>query len=170
MASVDSPAVDIRRATAADLPGLGRLGALLVEEHHAFDPQRFLAASARTPHDYASFLASQLDDPNVILLVADDRGHAVGYAYAVLEGHRYMSLHGPAGVLHDLVVHPDHRRRGLGRLLVQAILASLRSRGAPRVVLSTAERNRPAQRLFERIGFRRTMVEMTCELDPAAEE
>jgi ribosomal protein S18 acetylase RimI-like enzyme len=37
-------------------------------------------------------------------------------------------------------------------------------RGAPRVVLGTAEQNEPAQRLFERLGFRRTMVEMTREL------
>jgi RimJ/RimL family protein N-acetyltransferase len=31
-------------------------------------------------------------------------------------------------------------------------------------VLSTADRNEAAQRLFERAGFRRTMIEMTREL------
>jgi len=40
----------------------------------------------------------------------------------------------------------------------------LRSIGAPRVVLWTAEKNDPAQRLFTRLGFRRTMIEMTREL------
>jgi ribosomal protein S18 acetylase RimI-like enzyme len=40
----------------------------------------------------------------------------------------------------------------------------LKARGAPRVVLSTAERN-AAQHLFDRAGFRRTMIEMTRELD-----
>ena len=44
------------------------------------------------------------------------------------------------------------------------MFAELASRGAPRVVLSTAFRNEAAQRLFERMGFRRTMVEMTREL------
>ena len=33
------------------------------------------------------------------------------------------------------------------------------------IVLSTAARNETAQRLFESSGFRRTMVEMTRELD-----
>ena len=33
----------VRRATAADLPALGRLGALLLRTHYEFDPQRFLA-------------------------------------------------------------------------------------------------------------------------------
>ena len=76
-----------------------------------------------------------------------------------------MSLRGPAGVVYDLVVDPAHRRQGIGRMLLDATLEALKARGAPRVVLSTAERNIAAQRLFDRAGFRRTMIEMTRELD-----
>jgi hypothetical protein len=39
----------VRRATPADLERIGCLDALLVEEHHGFDPQRFLAASPAHP-------------------------------------------------------------------------------------------------------------------------
>jgi hypothetical protein len=49
-------------------------------------------------------------------------------------------------------------------LLLDATLAALEELGAPRVVLSTAERNEPAQLLFACAGFRRTMIEMTREL------
>src|SRR5215204_552444 len=158
----------VRRATPADLPRIGRLGALLVEEHHGFDPQRFLAASRGTPEGYASFISTQLEDPDVAVLVADDGGGVIGYAYAAVEGYDYMALRGPAGVLHDVIVDPEHRGRGVGRLLLEAALEFLRSRGAPRVVLSTAEQNEAAQRLFVSTGFRRTMVEMTRELDDPA--
>ena len=154
----------VRRATSADLGSLGQLGTLLVQEHHDFDGRRFLAARSRTPDDYASFLGSQLDDPDVVVFVAD-LGAVIGYAYGAIEGYDYMSLRGPAAVLHDLIVDPEHRGRGVGRLLLNATLSYLESRGAPRVVLSTADRNVSAQRLFERMGFRRTMVEMTRELD-----
>jgi ribosomal protein S18 acetylase RimI-like enzyme len=154
----------VRRATSADLGSLGRLGALLVQEHHDFDVRRFLPARNRTPDDYASFLGSQLDDPDVVVFVAA-HGEVIGYAYAALEGYDYMSLRGPAAVLHDLIVRPEYRGRGVGRLLLNATLSYLQSRGAPRVVLSTAERNVSAQRIFESMGFRRTMVEMTRELD-----
>jgi ribosomal protein S18 acetylase RimI-like enzyme len=75
-----------------------------------------------------------------------------------------MSLRGPAGVLHDLLVDPDHRGKGLGAMLLHAMLTRLQERGASQVVLSTAERNEGAQRLFARAGFRRTMIEMTCDL------
>ncbi len=155
----------VRPATHADLPVLGRLGALLVDTHHAFDARRFIAPTAETPQGYAWFLGTQLDEPGAAVLVADADGAVVGYAYATVEGHDYLSLRGPAGVLHDLVVDPAHRGRGTGALLLQAALAFLRSQGAPRVVLSTAQANEPAQRLFARLGFRRTMVEMTRELD-----
>ena len=76
-----------------------------------------------------------------------------------------MSLRGPAGVVYDLVVDPAHRRQGIGRMLLDATLEILKARGAPRVVLSTAEQNTAAQRLFDRAGFRPTMIEMTRELD-----
>ena len=155
----------VRRATSADLPEIGRLGALLIAEHHDFDSRRFLAVRDRTPADYASFIGTQLEDPDVAVLVADENGGVIGYAYAAVEGYDYMALRGPAGVLHDVIVDPEHRRRGVGRLLLDASLAYMKSRGAPRVILWTAEQNEPAQRLFASIGFRRTMIEMTRELD-----
>ena len=157
--------VTIRPAVSADLPALGRLGALLVRTHHEFDPRRFIAATPQTERGYASFFGSQLAEPSVMVLVAEREGEVVGYTYAGVEGRDYMALRGPAGVLYDIVVDPGQRGHGVGRMLLDATLAALRERGAPRVVLSTAERNEPAQRLFARAGFRRTMIEMTRELE-----
>jgi hypothetical protein len=55
-----------------------------------------------------------------------------------------------------------------GRPPLGAALEFFRSRGVPRVVLLTAERNAAAQRLFAGAGFRPTMIEMTRELDDPA--
>jgi ribosomal protein S18 acetylase RimI-like enzyme len=158
----------IRPAAPADLPVLGRLGAHLVRVHHDFDPQRFIAAGPETEQLYAAFLGTQLRKPNIVLLVAEREGEVRGYTYAGVEGNDYMALRGPAGVLYDIVVDPAHRAQGIGRMLLDATLAELQARGAPRCVLSTAERNESAQRLFARAGFRRTMIEMTRESDGGA--
>ena len=163
-----SASVDIRPAVPADLPAIGRLGALLVRTHHDFDPERFIAATPQTEHRYASFLGTQLDEPNIVILVAVRDSEVLGYTYAGVEGPDYMSLRGPAGALYDIVVDPAHRGHGVGRTLLDATLEALDARGAPRVVLSTAERNESAQRLFARAGFRRTMLEMTRELSSGA--
>ena len=157
-------AITIRRAVTADMPAVGRLGALLVRLHHEFDAARFIAASPSTPKGYASYLGTQLEEPDVVILVAETDGEVIGYTYAGVEGWDYMSLRGPAGVLYDIVVDPVRRGQGVGRQLLDATLAALTERGAPRVVLSTAEQNEPAQRLFASAGFRRTMIEMTKEL------
>jgi ribosomal protein S18 acetylase RimI-like enzyme len=162
------PPVTIRPAASPDLPALGRLGALLVRLHHDFDAARFIPARPRIEEAYASFLESQLDDPDVVLLVADRDAEVVGYTYARVEGVDYMELRGPAAVLHDIVVDPAQRGQGIGRLLLDTTLRELRSLGAPQTVLSTASRNETAQRLFARAGFRPTMIEMTRELDDLA--
>ncbi len=156
--------VSVRPAAPADMPAVGRLGALLVAQHHDFDPDRFIPATGATAAGYGGYLDSQRARPNVVILVADSGGDVVGYTYAGLEGTDYMSLRGPAGVLYDLFVDPARRREGIGRLLLEATAAELAARGAPRLVLSTAERNDLAQRLFASAGFRRTMIEMTREL------
>jgi len=155
----------IRPASRDDVLVIGRLGALLVQTHHNFDPQRFIEPTPQTAQGYGSFIGRQLGDESVVVFVAEEQGAVIGYTYAGIEGIDYMSLRGPAGVLYDIVVDPAQRGRGVGRLLLDATLAELAARGAPRVVLSTAERNEAAQQLFERAGFRRTMIEMTKELD-----
>jgi ribosomal protein S18 acetylase RimI-like enzyme len=164
---VNGARVTIRRAAVAEMPSIGRLGALLVRLHHDFDAQRFIAATPRTEHGYASYLGSQLENPEIVILVAvrEDEDTVLGYTYAGVEGFDYMSLRGPAGIVYDIVVDPDQRGQGIGTLLLDATISALKERGAPRVVLSTAEQNAPAQQLFARAGFRRTMIEMTREMD-----
>ena len=48
--------VVIRRANGKDLPALGVLGASLLREHHAFDPQRFMAPRGDPESGYGWFL------------------------------------------------------------------------------------------------------------------
>jgi ribosomal protein S18 acetylase RimI-like enzyme len=155
----------IRRAESRDLPALGRLGASLMRTHYGFDSQRFLPPGDDPEGGYAWFLGSQLDEPEVVVLVAE-RGEAIlGYAYAGIEPLSWKELRGEAGFVHDLVVADTARGAGIGKQLLDAAIAWLRERKMPRVVLWTAVPNQSARRLFERRGFRSTMIEMTLELD-----
>ncbi len=158
-----SQAPIVRPAQAGDVAALGRLGAFLVAEHHQFDPERFIAPVPDMPRLYGEFLESQARGTDRFVLVAERDGSVIGYVFAGMEGADYMVLRGPAGAVYDLVVDPAHRRQGIGRLLLEAALENLAERGAPRAVLSTAEKNSTAQRLFEQLGFRPTMIEMTRE-------
>ena len=161
------PALSIRPAALADEAALGRLAAGLVAVHHAFDPARFIGPTSDTARGYGAFLRSRIGREDSILLVAEEAGELVGYCYAAIEGPDYMALRGPAGVINDVIVDPERRGQGIGRRLLDEILAALTERAVPRAVLFTADRNAGAQRLFARLGFRRTMIEMTW--DPPGE-
>ena len=159
------PIIIIRRASEADLPALGKLGASLLLLHHAFDPDRFMSPPADPEAAYAWFLGTQLQEADVAVFVAERGGAVIGYVYAALESRSWKELRDEAGFIHDVVVAEEARRLGIAGALTEKACDWLRSIGAPRVVLWTAEKNEGAQRLFTRVGFRRTMIEMTRELD-----
>jgi ribosomal protein S18 acetylase RimI-like enzyme len=157
----------IRRAEPRDVSALGRFGAALVRAHHAFDSHRFLTPGPRLEEGYAHFLRTQLAEKEAAIFVAERAGVVIGYVYAGVEPRSWKELREVAGFIHDVVVDPEARGSGVGARLIETAAAWLAARGVPRVMLWTAEQNQGAQRLFERLGFRRTMIEMTRECPPA---
>ncbi len=141
---------------------MARLAGKLVRQHHAFDAERFFLPE-RVEVGYAWWFGREIDRDEVVLLVAVRGGVVVGYAYGRLEERDWNQLLDACGALHDLWVEEPERRRGVAARLVQAAIAALEAKGAPRVVLHTAAGNAGAQALFARLGFRRTMIEMTRE-------
>jgi ribosomal protein S18 acetylase RimI-like enzyme len=157
----------VRKMAEPDLPQVGVLAGRLVRMHHDWDRLRFM-----TPVDpergYQRWFGTQLDNEDTTLLVAEDttsRGRIVGYAYARMEPRSYNELLDACTKLHDILVDDSARRRGVGEAILREVFRIATEKGAPRVVLLTASQNEAAQRLFRRMGFRATMLEMTKELD-----
>jgi ribosomal protein S18 acetylase RimI-like enzyme len=136
---------------------------MLVRSHHAFDNARFMAPVDSVEEGYAWFLGTQLDKPDAVVLVAERAGEVLGYVFAGIEARSWMELRDEAGFIHDVVVEESARRSGVATRLIEEASAWLEERGAPRVMLWTAQANIPAQRLFAKLGFRITMLEMTRE-------
>jgi ribosomal protein S18 acetylase RimI-like enzyme len=155
----------VRAMEERDLEAVGQLAGRLVRMHHAFDPQRFLRP-VNPERGYARWFASELQSPDrdkeIVLLVAETEDGAVaGYAYARLEPRSYNELLDAHGKLHDVYVDESARQKGIGEALVREAIRRLEAMGAPRTVLLAAAVNEAAQRLFARLGFRTTMLEMT---------
>jgi ribosomal-protein-alanine N-acetyltransferase len=55
--------------------------------------------------------------------------------------------------IHNLAVHPDFRRRGLGRSLLENVITVARNRASSKVTLEVRKSNATAQRLYESVGF-----------------
>jgi ribosomal protein S18 acetylase RimI-like enzyme len=154
--------VQIRPASEKDGEALGRMGAALARQHHEFDPRRFWLPDHLEP-GYRSWLLREAKSRDAVVLIADREGEVVGYAYGRLEARDWNKLLDRHGGFHDLWVEPHARTAGVGKALAEALCERLIGLGAPRVLLMSASPNTAAQRLFARLGFRSTMVEMTRE-------
>jgi len=83
----------------------------------------------------------------------------VGYPCHVYEGPAGLIGHGvmsfAAGECHllNVCIHPDYRRQGLGRSLVEYLLALARRRGAHVALLEVRISNVAAYRLYMSLGF-----------------
>lgn len=155
------------RIIPADEPHLrpaAELAARLVQLHHDLDPLRFAVLSSDVAGGYERWFRQCIANPNAVVLVALAGQRVIGYAYGSLEPRNWNELLDACGVLHDVYVDERFRRTGVGAALVEEAARRLAALGAPRVVLKTAAANEAAQRLFARLGFRQTMIEMTREL------
>ncbi len=83
----------------------------------------------------------------------------VGYLCHVYEGPNGVIGHGvlsvAAGECHvlNVCIHPDYRRRGLGRGLVEFLLDTARVKGAHVALLEVRPSNIAAYRLYTGLGF-----------------
>lgn len=160
--------IRVRPATGEDLPTLGALAAELVRQHHAYDAARFVLPR-NVEKGYRDWFGRELGHADAVLLVAERAtpgSGIVGYLYGRMEGRDWNMLLDRHAALHDILVVPEARGLGAGEALIERFQEIARERGLPRIVLHSASPNAGAQRLFAKLGFRPTMVEMTCELGP----
>jgi len=90
-----------------------------------------------------------LADARHHMVVAIDDGVVVGMASAVDYLHPDKA---PQLWINEVGVAPTHRRRGIGRLLLDALLDHGRALGCTEAWLGTEEDNIPARRLYEAAG------------------
>jgi len=76
----------------------------------------------------------------------DPSGQVVGYALGWVVGDE--------AELANLVVAPDHQRRGIGTRLLRRFLDDAAGRGARKVYLEVRESNATARSMYEGYGFR----------------
>ena len=78
-------------------------------------------------------------------ILAEINGRIVGYVL-------FWLLPGEADV-HNLAVHSELRRQGIGRLLLQQVVIEARRQFSTQVMLEVRQSNIAAQKLYQSMGF-----------------
>ena len=92
----------------------------------------------------ANSIASELNNPLALWLVAVEDGDLIGYIGS-------QSVMGESDMM-NVAVHPDHRRKGLGEMLVLALCEALSGENTS-LALEVRSSNAPAISLYEKLGF-----------------
>ncbi len=135
--------VKFEAAKSADLPRLVELLGMLFESEAEF---------AANPEKQRAGLQAILADPmKGTIFVARDGRQVVAmasllYTVSTAEG-------GKAALFEDLVVAPEHRKRGIGQALLKHVVAEARKEGVLRITLLTDMQNERAQAMYRRAGF-----------------
>jgi GNAT superfamily N-acetyltransferase len=135
--------VEFGAATRAELPQLVALLGVLFSQEAEFVPD-----DAKQTRALEKILA---DDSVGRIHVARDGGRVVAmasllYSISTAEG-------GLAASFEDLVVLPGHRGKGIGKGLLQHVIAEARKQGVLRLTLLTDRQNERAQALYRKLGF-----------------
>ncbi|MCI4062689.1 ribosomal protein S18-alanine N-acetyltransferase [Micromonospora sp. R77] len=94
----------------------------------------------------AAMFWNELANGHHYLVATDDDGRVLGYAG--------LAVAPPDEAwVQNIAVRRDAQRRGVGRLLLEALLAEAARRGARSTLLEVAADNGPAQRLYATYGF-----------------
>ncbi len=111
---------------------------------------------ARISEERLRLIRKSLENESVY--VAIEQGKIVGYC---VFDHSFFER----GFISLLIVHPDHRREGIGSDLVKYVEKLCESE---RIFTSTNESNTPMQELLRKVGYRRSGV--IDDLDPGDPE
>jgi ribosomal protein S18 acetylase RimI-like enzyme len=144
-------AVEVRRVLPREYEEAGRVTALAYRE--------FVPPEGGDWNEYLDRIADVGGRAGrTVVLVAVEAGRILGSATLELED---RTEEGEPAVPPDeahlrmLGVHPEARRRGIARLLMDASVEEARRAGKRRLTLNTTQRMRAAQAMYEALGFDR---------------
>jgi GNAT superfamily N-acetyltransferase len=136
--------IEIRKATGRDLPSI-----LDLYTHLGMDDGSILTLKEakrifnrmKTYPDYKLYIA--LMDKEIIgtfaLIIMDNLGHRGA----------------PSGIIEDVVVHPEWRRKGVGKRMMQFAMEQCKERDCYKMTLSSNIKREDAHRFYESLGFKK---------------
>lgn len=122
------------------------------------DPE---GAAEKAHHDFEEALPQGMHSPNQwIYSIIDESGEKVGVIWYQFQERPPFK---EAFIL-DLEIMPEYRRRGYAQQAMLAVEAEARERGMNRMALHVFGQNTGAIRLYEKLGYQATNINMAKDI------
>ncbi len=153
-------AVLIRKARIDDIDTLLRFEQGVIAAERPFDPTLKQGEDTRY-YD----LDEMLQASHIHLVVAELHGKPVASGYARIENAKPYLQHKQHAYLGFMFVEPQHRGKGINKLIIDELKKWTASQGVRELKLDVYFGNEPAIKAYEKVGFSRYMINMRANLE-----
>ncbi len=150
--------IQIRQATTADLPLLLNCEQEVITAERPFDPT--IKQEKTSYYD----LVELMENSNALVLVASIENTIVATGYALEKPARHYLDHDTYAYLGFMYTQPAYRGQGINGQIIKKLKEWAISKGLMEVRLTVYDQNDPAIRAYEKVGFKKHIVEMRLRI------
>jgi L-amino acid N-acyltransferase YncA len=143
--------IEVRDATKKDLKAVTSLWTELAEYHSKLSDDFALAWDSRLR--WSRYLASKFKEISTKLVVAEEDGKLVGFMLCLLSPNTPVYAERKIGVVSDVYVLPERRKRGVTRLMFDHAVKWFRKNKVRSIQLGVAAANPEAIAVWRKMGF-----------------
>ncbi len=143
-----------RKATIDDLEILLEFEQGIIVAERPFDPT--IKKDPVTYYDLRDYILSD----EIEVVVVETNGAVIASGYALIKKARPYLDHEEYAYLGFMYTHPDYRGQGVNQLVVEELKKWASAKGMKEIRLTVYDDNIPAIKAYERVGFKKHIIEM----------
>lgn len=151
--------VHIREAIESDLATLMQFEQALIQAERPFDP------TIRTGHLHYYDLKEFIANKETMVAVAEVEGQIVSSGFVITKTARSYLDHKQYAYLGFMYTLPEYRGKGINGKIVEELTKWAQSKKLKEVRLTVYQDNGPAIAAYEKVGFKKHIIEMRMSLD-----
>jgi len=155
--------ITIRDAREDDLDGVSRLWGQLADHHEGLSDHFLLAPDSKKR--WSKYLNEKFEEISTKLVVAEEDGEIVAFMLCMLEPNHPIFKERKIGVISDVYVKQQRRRKGLAKKMLDVAVAWFKKNKVRTVRLNVAAANLEARAAWHMLGFDPLMIDKRLNLD-----
>jgi ribosomal protein S18 acetylase RimI-like enzyme len=160
---VNKIVITIRDAREDDLEGVDDLWEQLAKHHEGLSDKFSLALDSKKR--WSKYLREKFAEISTKLIVAEEEGEMVAFMLCLLEPNTPVYKERKIGVISDVYVKQERRRKGLAKKMLDVAAAWFLKNKVRTVRLNVAADNLEARAAWRMIGFEPLMIDKRLDLD-----